>query len=316
MKLDPVVSVLCATYNQSCYIRQTIESVLTQRTSIAFELIVNEDASTDGTKNTVRELERQDDRIKVIYHTENQFSKGRFPREFLLPAASGRYLAWCEGDDVWTDPLKLEKQVEFLQANEQLAGCYTDYGLIDLNGAAIRSRKEPRIRPQFSHLDVLRSGCPKPLTLMLRRDSVEELIGEIGQFSAVKNGDQLICAYATQKGDIDYLPEVTGAYRVGSGFWSTMENSTQSRTVIESFLGMVGTFDSPEEKRAISERLTRRLAMVVVSGNLKDRRWVRDIKHRMADLDLIFDLKQYHLEKWKFCKQNLKRRVGAFLRSR
>ncbi len=121
----PLVSISCITYNHENYIRNAIEGFLMQKTTFPVEILIHDDASTDKTAEIVREYEKKYPQlIKPIYQTENQYSKnnaliGRIQRE----RAVGKYYATCEGDDYWIDPLKLQKQVDFLEANP-------DYGLV------------------------------------------------------------------------------------------------------------------------------------------------------------------------------------------
>jgi len=121
----PLVSIWTLTYNHAPFIRQCIEGVLMQKTTFPFELLIHDDASTDGTADIIREYEaRYPDIIKPIYQTENQFSKGGgIYRKFQLPRSQGKYIAICEGDDYWTDPLKLQKQVDFLETHPDYTIC-------------------------------------------------------------------------------------------------------------------------------------------------------------------------------------------------
>jgi glycosyltransferase involved in cell wall biosynthesis len=106
-----------------------MDGVLMQKTSFPIEYIVHDDASTDGTADIIREYEaRYPDVIKAFYQTENQFSKGEpIFSKFMFPHARGKYIALCDGDDYWTDPLKLQKQVDFLEANPDYAICGGKY---------------------------------------------------------------------------------------------------------------------------------------------------------------------------------------------
>jgi len=121
----PLVSISCITYNHAKYIRDAIESFLMQKTNFTYEILIHDDASTDGTENIIREYKKKyPDIIKPLYETENQWSKGiRGSAVFNFPRALGKYIAMCEGDDYWTDPYKLQKQVGFLEINEE-------YGLV------------------------------------------------------------------------------------------------------------------------------------------------------------------------------------------
>ena len=123
---DILVSIITLAYNHEPYIRECLDGILMQKTSFKFELLIHDDASTDNTANVIREYEaKHSDIIKPIYQTENQYSK-RVPigSTYLYPRAEGKYIALCEGDDYWTDPLKLQKQVDFLESHPDYVMCF------------------------------------------------------------------------------------------------------------------------------------------------------------------------------------------------
>lgn len=124
----PLVSVCCLTYNHKNFIEQALQGFLIQKTNFTVEIIVHDDASTDGTAEIVRDYYNQyPDKIVPIFQKENQYSKGIRPSpNFVWPKARGKYIALCEGDDYWTDPLKLQKQVDFLEANDEYSICFHD----------------------------------------------------------------------------------------------------------------------------------------------------------------------------------------------
>ena len=111
-----MVSVFCLAFNHENYIRQTIDSILDQKTSFPFEILIHDDASTDRTAEIIREYERRAPGIvRPIYQQNNQYSQGKNNLyEFMMPRARGKYFAFCECDDYWTDPDKLQKQVDYL----------------------------------------------------------------------------------------------------------------------------------------------------------------------------------------------------------
>lgn len=120
-----MVTIRCATYNQEPYIRQCLDGFVMQKTNFRFEAIVHDDASTDRTADIIREYaEKYPDIIKPIYETENQYSKhdGSL-RRIMDTHTHGKYVAICEGDDYWIDPLKLQKQVDFLEN-------HPEYGMV------------------------------------------------------------------------------------------------------------------------------------------------------------------------------------------
>lgn len=125
----PLVAIRCITYNHEPYIRDALEGFVMQKTSFPFVAIVHDDASTDGTAAIIREYaEKYPDIIKPIYETENQYSKhdgslGRIMNE-ACDTTGAKYNAMCEGDDYWTDPLKLQKQVDFLESHPDYSMCF------------------------------------------------------------------------------------------------------------------------------------------------------------------------------------------------
>lgn len=127
-----MVSIISLAYNHASYIRECLDGFMMQKTNFAFEVLIHDDASTDGTADIIREYEaKYPDIIKPIYQTENQYSKGiPIGCTYLYPRAKGKYIALCEGDDYWTDPLKLQKQVDFLESHPDYvmcSTCYTEY---------------------------------------------------------------------------------------------------------------------------------------------------------------------------------------------
>ncbi len=124
-----IVSVCCLAYNHESYIRKCLEGFLIQKTDFPFEILIHDDASTDGTEEIIREYEaKYPNIIKPLYEKENQWQKGRRGSAiFNFPRARGKYIALCEGDDYWTDPYKLQKQVDFLEENPEYGMVHTDY---------------------------------------------------------------------------------------------------------------------------------------------------------------------------------------------
>ena len=119
------VSVICISYNHEKYIRDTLNGIFIQKTNFRYEVIVHDDASTDGTAAIIMEYAAQyPDTIIPICQTKNQYSQGiPFLFEYILPKVNGKYIAYCEGDDYWTDPLKLQRQYDFLEKNPKYVAC-------------------------------------------------------------------------------------------------------------------------------------------------------------------------------------------------
>jgi glycosyltransferase involved in cell wall biosynthesis len=117
----PLVTIICTSYNHENYIKECLDGFIMQQTNFSFEIIVHDDVSTDATIQIVKEYESKYPHLfNNIYQTENQFSKREVNiwGDIIIPKSKGKYIAICEGDDYWTDPYKLQKQVDFLEQNE------------------------------------------------------------------------------------------------------------------------------------------------------------------------------------------------------
>jgi glycosyltransferase involved in cell wall biosynthesis len=127
MNSNPLISISCITYNHAPFIRACLDSFLLQQTNFAFEVIIHDDASTDETKEIIEEYTaKYPDVFFPLFQTKNQYSQGvrGMMARFNFPRCRGKYIALCEGDDYWTDPFKLQKQVDFLEANSYFALCF------------------------------------------------------------------------------------------------------------------------------------------------------------------------------------------------
>ena len=134
------VTIRCLAYNHEPYIRDCLEGFVMQRASFRFEAVVHDDASTDGTAAIIKEYaERYPDIIKPIFETENQYSKhdGSL-RRIMDEHTRGKYVAFCEGDDYWTDPLKLQKQVDFLEAHPEVSLSVCRFNLLNQSDMSMK----------------------------------------------------------------------------------------------------------------------------------------------------------------------------------
>jgi glycosyltransferase involved in cell wall biosynthesis len=161
-----MVSVDMITFKHENYIAQAIEGVLMQKTNFEFELIICDDCSPGGTEEIVRsyiEKHPQGNRIKYFRHEVNI---GMQPNGiFAAKQCNGKYIAICEGDDYWTDPLKLQKQVDFLEANEDFSVCGTYCDVLRNNGLEKRNTKD---FISFNYYEIIKKNPIPTLTLCFR----------------------------------------------------------------------------------------------------------------------------------------------------
>lgn len=134
------VSVIVITYNQSQYIRQALDSILMQKVNFKYEILVGDDASTDGTQEILDEYAKKYPQLfKIILRKENIGATKNIYELFI--SASGKYLATLEGDDYWTDDKKLQMQFNFMEENNEYIGCTHKFTVVDEKGIPIKNQK-------------------------------------------------------------------------------------------------------------------------------------------------------------------------------
>ncbi len=218
---DPLVSICCITYNHENYIRDAIEGFLMQKTDFPFEIIIHDDASTDATANIIREYEEEyPDIIKPIYQTENQYSKGKRATLFTFRAARGKYLALCEGDDYWIDPLKLQKQIIEMEKHPE---CYISFhpaikrwvdGSRDDRMLGLYSDKTTIVPVEVVILswDVFMPTA----SIVLNRSVVSRIVSFFDLASDAPVGDYYIRVLGAENGGALYLSDIMSVYRYGT----------------------------------------------------------------------------------------------------
>lgn len=207
-----MVSVLCATYNHRQYIERCLMGFVMQKTSFPIEVIVHDDASTDGTSQIVKEYAaRYPKIITPILETENQWSKhdGTITRIFRK-TMRGKYLASCEGDDYWTDPYKLQKQVDFLEEHE-------DYGMVYTRAKVLCGSKfiGENGTSDTSFEGLIKYSNFPTLTRVYRRSIFERFHHDIKiDEKGWMMGDYPIAFYFVAESKVKYLDDCTAVYRV------------------------------------------------------------------------------------------------------
>ncbi|HHX69295.1 MAG TPA: glycosyltransferase [Gallicola sp.] len=224
---EPLVSICCITYNHEKYIRDAIEGFLMQETEFPFEIIIHDDASTDMTAAIIREYEKKyPELIKPIYQTENQYSKRRnAPLSASFKKAKGKYIALCEGDDYWTDPLKLQKQITEMEKNPE---CY-----ISFHPATVKWDDESRADQVLSlHSEknkiftieevILGSGEFIPTnSIVINKLAISRITSFFDLAKEAPIGDYYIQILGAENGGALYLSDIMSVYRRGvSGSWS------------------------------------------------------------------------------------------------
>ena len=234
MTPTPLVSISCITYNHAPYIRECLDGFMMQQTNFPFEVLIHDDASTDGTADIIREYaEKYPDIIKPLYEEENQWVKGRRGSAvFNFPRAQGKYIALCEGDDYWTDPLKLQKQVDFLESHPDYVMCSHHFNTCDQKNEILSSSLCPDTTiSSYSLTDFINGKwCCSTLTVIFRK----EILYKTNYFSYEHVMDIVLFYSLLTKGLGKSLHENMATYRIHSnGIWSGSNDNVRIKNDFE-----------------------------------------------------------------------------------
>ncbi|MCE7043128.1 glycosyltransferase [Dyadobacter sp. CY312] len=229
------VSVCVPAYNHEKYIAQMLDGALMQQTSFSFEIVIGDDASTDRTQTIIRQyIDENPGRICAFLHEKNQGPAE--PREFagrnnvlaLLKACKGEYVAMCEGDDYWTDPFKLQKQVDFLEANPDYAICHHNVEVIYEDGSPSHLFNAPDQKITSTIEDILEDKWFMATASWLYRNHF--LDHDFAAWHAeAAAGDWAMIIQLAAHGKIGYLAETMGIYRKHSAGLSNVHANTNKR---------------------------------------------------------------------------------------
>jgi glycosyltransferase involved in cell wall biosynthesis len=256
---EPLVSVSCLSFNHSSYIRQCLNGILSQKTNFSFEIVLYDDASTDGTVKIIQEyVSRFPNLFNVLIQKENQYSKGirGIAPKFNFPRCRGKYIAFCEGDDFWTDPLKLQKQVDFLEKNPGFMMTCSNYSEVDSDGKIIceNAWEGNKLAPVITNRTILERYKPKILTSVFRKESFDKPFPD--SFFQSFNTDNFLCAIATSSGPASFLNFNSGSYRVhNQGVWSGKSQIGKYEMQLDTYAKMREYFLDTEQQIAIDNRI-------------------------------------------------------------
>ena len=217
-----IVSICCLSYNHESYITECLESILSQKTDFGFEVLIHDDASSDGTQMIIKKYTKQfPNIIKPILQTENQRSRlksGMNPK-FNYPRAQGKYIAFCEGDDYWSDADKLQKQVELLNKHKEIGAVVSDYDKFIQHTSKIKrrilsnsyknlSRGILASKPLFS----VALKQTRTVTAMIKKEHVSSF--QRSDFLSGVPGDTQLFGHLFLTSKIYFMNECTAVYRV------------------------------------------------------------------------------------------------------
>lgn len=277
-EFTPLVSICCITYNHVNYIKDAIEGFLIQKTTFPVEIIIHDDASTDGTVDIIKfYVDKNPNLILPIFQTENQYSKrqGSIFARFIRPRARGKYIAICEGDDYWTDPYKLQKQVDFLEANEEFGLAHGDCNFYFEEGGKWKYNANENLtnkniitnKEELFYQLVNDSYKIRTATVVFKRKLLEEIKPNSITFLM---GDTPLWLDFSQLAKFKYFDEVFSVYRVIG------ESASRSKNLIKQnrfnlSMGEMRVYYSKKYGYPINQKLKTRYNRALIIYKLLDK---------------------------------------------
>lgn len=255
----PLVTILLTTYNHERFVEQALKSVIDQATSFPFEVAVIEDCSTDGTRDVVRAYAAEhSDLVRLALTPANENSNRMFAEQWA--ACGSEYVAILDGDDYWTSPHKLQRQVALLSSRPECSFCFHDALMVSEDSADHEPRRFVGEDATSDLAEVLWTRCVVPgSSPLLRRGLLPRLPAwwvDGTDAGDSPHGDWALFLLFAQLGAVAYIDEVLGVYRIhGGGLWSSRRPEEQRQDIIDVLLSLLEVF--PEQELVIRSALAR-----------------------------------------------------------
>ena len=254
------VTVIIQTYNHEKWIAQAIDSVLMQETNFEYEVVIVEDCSTDSTRDIVLGFhQKHPDKIRLVLSEKNKESHRNFAAAFV--ASQSEYIAWLDGDDYWTSPHKLQKQVDFLDAHPECAICFHNITHLYEDGSQELRYRDDDPPKKISTIEDLLVINPIPSPSPMLRGGLIDKFSDWYYASPVE--DRVIYALCARYGDIGYINENMATYRIHSGgAWSKLSKTEQIETQLEFYKSIDADLYS-RYKEVIDKQVSKRYKLLV-----------------------------------------------------
>ena len=262
----PSICVVCLTYNHEKFLKNALDSFISQKVNYPFRVIVHDDASTDKTTEIMLEYEKKyPELFTMIYEKENQFSKlngiGGIYREIIAPLVHEKYVALCEGDDYWTDPLKIQIQADYMEKNSDCPMCVHDTMLVDPDGNNIKRLNGSDNEQFYNMKNVLFDwgNCFHTTSFFCRREIIFERPRE---FYMNWVDDWALSIYAASIGKISYIGRVMSCFRCQNSESQTSKSGKDLSIKINHFIDAIDSWERMNEytNKKFNELFTKKIA--------------------------------------------------------
>jgi glycosyltransferase involved in cell wall biosynthesis len=276
----PLVSVFSWVYNHADYIHQNIQSILNQETSFPVEIIIHDDASTDGTAEIILEYEKKYPQLfRNILQKDNQWSQGKCVVRPLFEMPRGEYIALTHGDDYWTDSKKLETQFHYMLENQDCVGCFHQSRLVDENNNILKNKLYDYDQNKYNMLEAFAK-----LRSRYSTDSIlfKNIFGEINlpEWFLKKPTDMAIEILLSQYGSFGFIDKNMSDYRKhGGGIWSKLTEESKYFDLMCRFQFYIDDKEFPSKLKPIA-----RSVLLELFETHPQKYLIHDLEYKVADL--------------------------------
>lgn len=295
--LAPKVSVAFITFNHADFVEQALLSVLTQQTRFQVEVVIGDDCSTDGTSEIIQKVLTKGSRHSVKYLLHPHNLGGAQNSDAVLKHCSGDYIAPLEGDDYWTDPNKLQKQADLLDAHPDASLCFHSCEVLDQSlGEIVAVTPDPSFRRSDLTADeMLYHHMIQTCTKMWRRD----LFPNLGRVEGMTQGDRAIDVLLALRGRIVFIDEAISVYRQhGGGMWTGAGQLKRDMGLYHCFRYLHGQVPSNFKPKVMRLLVGTQTEIISALKRSKDPRLSRVVLSFLVNLTRLEQGNRWKLLRW------------------
>lgn len=309
MKDNPMISIYVATYNHERYIVQALDSIRAQKTKYTYEVLVGEDVSTDNTRHLLKQYEEQYPGFMTVYYRDhNMHLEDPNNAKDLKMRCKGKYIIALEGDDYWIDPLKLEKQVDFLESHEEYLAVAHRCVVVDENSENKNEKYQECLDTEYTLKHFVSGIMPGQLTTVMCRNYLrEDLFDTSFANITILPGDRRLYFSLASNGKVYCIPDVMSAYRHvtsgGSSFSANIKpNFERNRKWHEAALDYAYKIEKAESIQCAELMYALEIRKGLFKKNISIKNAAKEfdkVKHKWRTLLLMFrrDWRHFVLKK-------------------
>ena len=266
---NPLVSIVYDVYNHGPFLRNALDGFIMQQVSFPIEILIHDDASTDNSAEIIREYEKQfPDLFCPIYETENQYHKQHLWADIQFPRAKGKYIAICEGDDYWTDPLKLQKQVDYMESHPDCSLCFTNAIIHWYDGAHKDSVFSQFEEKDYTGVDLCQDWISPTASFLFKTPLYAEFSQIVHKYPNIIIGDSPLLLTCAKNGKIHGIPEITCVYGKHEHSWTQYTDALKTYLSARSWEAQLKAFG--KEYRTVMSNTFIGQYLLAIHRSIKD----------------------------------------------